>query len=87
VPAVQRNGWWALTWINSANFAEHLIAFAAVEGIFFSASLYFIFWLKKRSLMPSLTFSNKLISYDEDLHCDFGCCSTATSKTNCLRSA
>jgi len=73
VPAVQKKGQWALTWINSENFAERLIAFAAVEGIFFSGSFCSIFWLKKRGLMPGLTFSNELISRDEGLHCDFAC--------------
>ncbi|OUJ74825.1 ribonucleoside-diphosphate reductase small subunit [Hymenobacter crusticola] len=73
VPAVQRKGQWALTWINSENFAERLIAFAAVEGIFFSGSFCSIFWLKKRGLMPGLTFSNELIARDEGLHCDFAC--------------
>ena len=73
VPAVQRKGQWALTWINSEDFAERLIAFAAVEGIFFSGSFCSIFWLKKRGLMPGLTFSNELISRDEGLHCDFAC--------------
>jgi len=65
---------WALEWINeSSSFAERLIGFAAVEGIFFSGSFCAIFWLKKRSLMPGLTFSNELISRDEGLHCDFAC--------------
>ncbi|MGI4874803.1 MAG: ribonucleoside-diphosphate reductase small subunit [Janthinobacterium lividum] len=73
VPAVEKKGKWALTWINSENFAERLIAFAAVEGIFFSGSFCSIFWLKKRGLMPGLTFSNELISRDEGLHCDFAC--------------
>ncbi len=73
VPAVQKKGEWALQWINSENFAERLIAFAAVEGIFFSGSFCSIFWLKKRGLMPGLTFSNELISRDEGLHCDFAC--------------
>ena len=73
VPAVQKKGKWALKWINSENFAERLIAFAAVEGIFFSGSFCSIFWLKKRGLMPGLTFSNELISRDEGLHCDFAC--------------
>ena len=68
VPAVQKKGEWALKWINSENFAERLIAFAAVEGIFFSGSFCSIFWLKKRGLMPGLTFSNELISRDEGLH-------------------
>ncbi len=73
VPAVSKKGEWALKWINSENFAERLIAFAAVEGIFFSGSFCSIFWLKKRGLMPGLTFSNELISRDEGLHCDFAC--------------
>jgi ribonucleoside-diphosphate reductase beta chain len=73
VPCVQRKGEWALKWINSENFAERLVAFAAVEGIFFSGSFCSIFWLKKRGLMPGLTFSNELISRDEGLHCDFAC--------------
>jgi ribonucleotide reductase beta subunit family protein with ferritin-like domain len=65
---------WALKWINNTDsFAERLIAFAAVEGIFFSGSFCSIFWLKKRSLLPGLTFSNELISRDEGLHCDFAC--------------
>ena len=74
VPAVKRKADWALRWIeNSKSFAERLIAFAAVEGIFFSGSFCSIFWLKKRGLMPGLTFSNELISRDEGLHCDFAC--------------
>jgi ribonucleoside-diphosphate reductase beta chain len=73
VPCVKRKADWALRWINSENFAERLVAFAAVEGIFFSGSFCSIFWLKKRGLMPGLTFSNELISRDEGLHCDFAC--------------
>ncbi|GAB3826330.1 ribonucleoside-diphosphate reductase small subunit [Hymenobacter jeollabukensis] len=73
VPAVTKKGNWAIKWINSENFTERLIAFAAVEGIFFSGSFCSIFWLKKRGLMPGLTFSNELISRDEGLHCDFAC--------------
>ncbi len=73
VPCVGRKAEWALKWINSDNFAERLVAFAAVEGIFFSGSFCSIFWLKKRGLMPGLTFSNELISRDEGLHCDFAC--------------
>lgn len=73
VPCVGLKGEWALKWINSDNFAERLVAFAAVEGIFFSGSFCSIFWLKKRGLMPGLTFSNELISRDEGLHCDFAC--------------
>lgn len=73
VPAVSRKGEWALRWIGNGTFAERLIAFAAVEGIFFSGSFCSIFWLKKRGLMPGLSFSNELISRDEGLHCDFAC--------------
>ena len=73
VPAVAKKGEWALKWIESENFTERLIAFAAVEGIFFSGSFCSIFWMKKRGLMPGLTFSNELISRDEGLHCDFAC--------------
>jgi len=73
VPCVAKKGEWAIKWINSDNFAERLVAFAAVEGIFFSGSFCSIFWLKKRGLMPGLTFSNELISRDEGLHCDFAC--------------
>ena len=73
VPCVGKKAEWALKWINSKSFAERLIAFAAVEGIFFSGSFCSIFWLKKRGLMPGLTFSNELISRDEGLHCDFAC--------------
>ena len=70
-PAIQKKAHWALKWIESDSFAERLIAFAAVEGIFFSGAFCSIFWLKKRGLMPGLTFSNELISRDEGVHCDF----------------
>ncbi len=73
VPAVQKKAEWALRWISHGNFAERLVAFAAVEGIFFSGSFCSIFWMKKRGLMPGLTFSNELISRDEGLHCEFAC--------------
>lgn len=75
VPCVRRKADWALRWIGDekAAFGERLVAFAAVEGIFFSGSFAAIFWLKKRGLMPGLTFSNELISRDEGLHCDFAC--------------
>ena len=73
MPCVGEKADWALRWINNGSFAERLIAFAAVEGIFFSGSFCSIFWLKKRGLMPGLTFSNELISRDEGLHCDFAC--------------
>ena len=71
VPAVRKKADWALRWIENGSFAERLVAFAAVEGIFFSGSFCSIFWLKKRGLMPGLTFSNELISRDEGLHCEF----------------
>jgi ribonucleoside-diphosphate reductase beta chain len=70
-PAIKKKADWALKWIDSDSFAERLIAFAAVEGIFFSGAFCSIFWLKKRGLMPGLTFSNELISRDEGMHCDF----------------
>lgn len=70
-PAIRKKADWALKWIESDSFAERLIAFAAVEGIFFSGAFCSIFWLKKRGLMPGLTFSNELISRDEGLHCDY----------------
>lgn len=71
---VSKKASWALKWIeNAPSFAHRLIAFAAVEGIFFSGSFCAIFWLKKRGLMPGLTFSNELISRDEGMHCDFAC--------------
>ncbi|XP_065197486.1 ribonucleoside-diphosphate reductase subunit M2 B-like isoform X2 [Sycon ciliatum] len=75
MPCVKKKADWALKWINSqeASFGERVIAFAAVEGIFFSGSFAAIFWMKKRGLMPGLTFSNELISRDEGLHCDFAC--------------
>ncbi len=73
MPCVTRKAEWAMRWIKNGTFAERLIAFAAVEGIFFSGSFCSIFWLKKRGLMPGLTFSNELISRDEGVHCDFAC--------------
>jgi ribonucleoside-diphosphate reductase beta chain len=73
IPCVRRKAEWALRWIDKGSFAERLVAFAAVEGIFFSGSFCSIFWLKKRGLMPGLTFSNELISRDEGLHCEFAC--------------
>ncbi len=73
IDCVKRKGEWALKWIESDSFVERLIAFAAVEGIFFSGSFCSIFWMKKRGLLPGLTFSNELISRDEGLHCDFAC--------------
>lgn len=74
VPVIKKKADWALKWINDANsFAERLIAFAAVEGIFFSGSFCAIFWIKKRGLMPGLTFSNEFISRDEGLHTEFAC--------------
>ena len=74
IPCIKKKADWALQWIHSeSQFAKRLIAFAAVEGIFFSGSFCAIFWLKKRGLMPGLSFSNELISRDEGLHCDFAC--------------
>ncbi|QBZ81036.1 Ferritin like superfamily domain containing protein [Pandoravirus celtis] len=76
VPSVRKKADWAMKWINKEGldtFAERLVGFAAVEGIFFSGSFCAIFWLKKRGLMPGLCFSNELISRDEGLHCDFAC--------------
>ncbi|MDE0721696.1 MAG: ribonucleotide-diphosphate reductase subunit beta, partial [Flavobacteriales bacterium] len=73
LPFVKAKAEWAMRWIDKGSFAERLIAFAAVEGIFFSGSFCSIFWLKKRGLMPGLTFSNELISRDEGMHCDFAC--------------
>nr|XP_061806268.1 ribonucleoside-diphosphate reductase subunit M2-like isoform X2 [Nerophis lumbriciformis] len=75
MPCVKKKADWALHWIGNKNatYGERVVAFAAVEGIFFSGSFAAIFWLKKRGLMPGLTFSNELISRDEGLHCDFAC--------------
>ncbi|KAF9026428.1 Ribonucleotide-diphosphate reductase (RNR), small subunit [Podila verticillata] len=75
IPCIRKKAAWAMKWISDSNstFAERLVAFAAVEGIFFSGSFASIFWLKKRGLMPGLTFSNELISRDEGLHTDFAC--------------
>ena len=75
IPCIRKKADWAIKWIQdkSSTFAQRLVAFAAVEGIFFSGSFASIFWLKKRGLMPGLTFSNELISRDEGLHTDFAC--------------
>lgn len=75
IPCIAKKANWALKWISddTSTFAERLVAFAAVEGIFFSGSFASIFWLKKRGLMPGLTFSNELISRDEGMHTDFAC--------------
>ena len=75
IPCIKKKAEWALRWIgdHNASFGERLVAFAAVEGIFFSGSFASIFWLKKRGLMPGLTFSNEMISRDEGMHCDFAC--------------
>jgi len=74
IASIKLKAEWALKWIGSNDcFAERLIAFAAIEGIFFSGSFCSIFWLKKRGLMPGLTFSNELISRDEGMHTDFAC--------------
>ncbi|XP_026192305.1 ribonucleoside-diphosphate reductase small subunit-like [Cyclospora cayetanensis] len=74
IPAVAVKAAWAAKWINKTkSFAERLVAFCCVEGILFSGSFCAIYWLKKRGLMPGLTFSNELISRDEGLHADFAC--------------
>ncbi|KAL8737994.1 MAG: hypothetical protein Q9181_001176 [Wetmoreana brouardii] len=75
IPCIRKKADWAIKWIQDKNstFAQRLVAFAAVEGIFFSGAFASIFWLKKRGLMPGLTFSNELISRDEGLHTDFAC--------------
>eukprot|EP00494_Astrolonche_serrata_P028823 UN29090 len=74
VPSVKKKANWAIRWMGSTvSFAQRLVAFACVEGIFFSGSFCAIFWLKKRGLMPGLTFSNELISRDEGLHTQFAC--------------
>ena len=75
-PCVKKKAQWAFKWMDkhgTASFGERIVAFAAVEGIFFSGAFASIFWIKKRGLMPGLTFSNELISRDEGLHCDFAC--------------
>lgn len=71
LPAVQKKASWALKWIESTSFQERLVAFAAVEGIFFSGSFCSIFWLKSRGIMQGLCNANSLIFKDENLHCDF----------------
>lgn len=74
IPIIQKKAQWALKWINSPDsFEERLVAFAAVEGIFFSSSFASIYWLKKRGLMPGLAFSNELIARDEGAHAEFAC--------------
>lgn len=74
MPPVQQKAQWAVQWMNNENsFAERVVAFAAVEGVLFSGSFCAIYWLKKRGLMPGLTFSNELISRDEGLHAEFAC--------------
>jgi ribonucleoside-diphosphate reductase subunit M2 len=74
IPIIKRKADWALKWITSSkSFAERLVAFSSVEGVFFSGSFCAIYWLKKRGIMPGLTFSNELIARDESLHRDFAC--------------
>lgn len=74
IPVIKKKAEWAMRWItSSSSFAERLVGFAAVEGVFFSGAFCSIFWMKKRGLMPGVTFSNELISRDEGLHCDFAC--------------
>jgi len=72
---IKRKAEWALCWLSEtrSTFAERLVAFAAIKGIFFSGFFAAIFWIKKRGLMPGLTFSNELISRDESMHTDFAC--------------
>jgi ribonucleoside-diphosphate reductase subunit M2 len=85
VPCIRKKADWALKWISDkkASFSERLVAFAAVEGIFFSGAFASIFWLKKRGLMPGLTFSNELISRDEGLHTDFACLLFSMLRNKC----
>ena len=73
IPSIKKKADWALKWINDKNspFSHRILGFAAVEGIFFSGAFCSIYWLKKRGLMPGLTFSNELISRDEALHTEF----------------
>lgn len=87
IPAVKLKADWAMKWIEDSNssFATRLVAFACVEGIFFSGAFASIFWLKKKGLMPGLTFSNELISRDEGLHCDFACLLTTYLTNKCDR--
>lgn len=87
IPSVKEKAEWALRWIDdeSSDFATRLVAFACVEGIFFSGAFASIFWLKKKGLMPGLTFSNELISRDEGLHCDFACLLHTHLRTKCKR--
>jgi ribonucleoside-diphosphate reductase subunit M2 len=75
IPCINRKAEWALRWVSDtrSTFAERLVAFAAIQGIFFSSFFAAIFWIKKRGLMPGLTFSNELISRDESMHTDFAC--------------
>lgn len=73
IPSVKKKGQWALNWIESPSFVERLVAFAVVEGIFFSSSFCALHWLGKRKIMQGLTFSNELISRDEASHCSFAC--------------
>ncbi|KAI0269173.1 ferritin-like superfamily [Gloeopeniophorella convolvens] len=75
IPCIEKKATWAMRWISDkrSTFAERLVAFAAVEGVFFSGSFAAISWIKKRGLMPGLTFSNELISRDEGMHTDFAC--------------
>merc|ERR1712222_315376 len=81
MPAVRDKAQWAVQWMNrQSSFAQRLVAFSAVEGILFSGSFCAIYWLKKRGLMPGLTFSNELISRDEGLHAEFACLLYGTLK-------
>eukprot|EP00042_Codosiga_hollandica_P045234 m.456449 g.456449 ORF g.456449 m.456449 type:complete len:181 (+) comp56974_c0_seq3:411-953(+) len=75
MPAIRKKAEWAMRWTSNATatYAERVVAYAAVEGIFFSGAFAAIFWIKQRGIMPGLTFSNELISRDEGLHTDFAC--------------
>ena len=88
MPCIKKKAGWALKWIKDAesSFGERVVAFAAVEGIFFSGAFAAIFWLKKRGLMPGLTFSNGLIGRDGGLHCDFACLMFSACNTRAIPS-
>lgn len=87
IPIIQKKAEWAMKWIDSSSsFEERLVAFAAVEGVFFSSSFCSIYWLKKRGLMPGLAFSNELISRDEGMHTDFACLLHSMSNNKCSES-
>ncbi|KAM0673103.1 Ribonucleoside-diphosphate reductase subunit M2 B [Gurleya vavrai] len=88
IPCIEEKARWALKWINDTNscFAKRVLAFACVEGIFFSGSFAAIYWIKEKNLMPGLTFSNELISRDEGMHCEFACLIYKTCIADCQNS-